>query len=55
MKNKLLKTFLNILLLILFVLAIFYDAALSIINFPFLTTFIFLFFIIVRFLRPIFK
>lgn len=55
MKDGLFKTFLNILLILLFILAIFYDVALSNINFPFLTTFIFLIFIIIRFLKPIFR
>ncbi len=54
-KNKFLKIFLKLILSLIFIFTIFYDIALSNINFPFLTTVIFILFILIRFIRPIFR
>ncbi len=48
-KNILLKIILRIILLFVIIFALFYDLTLSDINFPFLSTIIFVIFIIIRF------
>lgn len=54
-KNKFLKIIIIIFIIILFVFSITYDLALATVNFPFLTSFLFIIFMVIRFLRYLFR